>query len=443
MSTTDADIYSGRVPAASWWMLFVLFVLYVNSFIDRLVLTMLVSPIKADLQLSDVQVSILMGPAFAIFYALFGLPLGWAADRYPRRWVIYLGVSIWSMAAAAGGLAQSFVPLLLSRIGVGAGEASLTPAAYSLMGDNFPRRRLTIAMSIYQSGSQVGTAAAFAIGGLIIGFTTQMDTVVWPLLGVLRPWQLSLILTGAPGLILALLVFSFSEPARNARKPTGGVDANIFRYIWSERVLMLPMMLGFSLIVMLANSLLTWAPAYITREFGWTPAQYGPALGAITLVTATTMIVKGWIVDWLYAHGMKDAHLRFFTWLVLAAVPIALGTFFVSSPLMFFVLFALLQVLVAQFIIYVVGTIQMVTPKGLRAQTIALFISIFSVIGFGLGPVLTAALTDHVFRDEAKLGYSLAATSLITLPAAWLLLRLALRAVEGAIVRQDALEPIE
>lgn len=197
MSTTDADIYSGRVPAASWWMLFVLFVLYVNSFIDRLVLTMLVSPIKADLQLSDVQVSILMGPAFAIFYALFGLPLGWAADRYPRRWVIYLGVSIWSMAAAAGGLAQSFVPLLLSRIGVGAGEASLTPAAYSLMGDNFPRRRLTIAMSIYQSGSQVGTAAAFAIGGLIIGFTTQMDTVVWPLLGVLRPWQLSLILTGA------------------------------------------------------------------------------------------------------------------------------------------------------------------------------------------------------------------------------------------------------
>ena len=421
-------------------MLFVLFVLYVNSFVDRLVLTMLVAPIKADLGLSDVQVSIILGPAFAIFYAIFGLPLGWAADRFSRRWVIYVGVTLWSVAATASGLARSFVPLLLSRIFVGVGEASLTPAAYSLMGEKFPRRRLTTAMSIYQMGSQVGTAAAFAVGGVVIGFATSLHGIDWPLVGKLDAWQLSLVMTGSPGIILALLVFTFTEPRRTgpANSPSGGGKRkNIFAYLVSERELLLPMTCGFVLIVLLVNSLLAWVPTYITREFGLTPAEYGPALGVITLVSGGTMVVKGWIVDWLYSRGMRDAHMRFFSWLVAAATPMAVGAFFVSSSLLFLVLFAVVQVMIAQFVVYVAATVQLVAPKELRAQMVAYFISVFSLVGLGLGPVIAAALTDHVFKDEAMLGYSLAVMSAISLPLAWFSLRIALDRVQPAIDRQD------
>jgi MFS family permease len=363
----------------------------------------------------------------------------WAADRISRRWVIYVGVTLWSVAATASGLARSFVPLLLSRIFVGVGEASLTPAAYSLMGEKFPRRRLTTAMSIYQMGSQVGTAAAFAVGGVVIGFATSLHGIDWPLVGKLNAWQLSLVMTGSPGIVLALLVFTFTEPRRTepANPPSGGKRKNIFAYLVSERQLLLPMTCGFVLIVLLVNSLLAWVPTYITREFGLTPAEYGPALGIITLVSGGTMVVKGWIVDWLYSRGMRDAHMRFFCWLVAAATPMAVGAFFVSNSLLFLVLFAIVQVMIAQFVVYVAATVQLVAPKELRAQMVAYFISVFSLVGLGLGPVIAAALTDHVFKDEAMLGYSLAVMSAISLPIAWFSLRLALGRVQPAIDRQD------
>lgn len=429
-----------KVPFDAWWMLFVLFLLYVVSLFDRLVLTMLVEPIKADLGLSDVQMSIILGPAFAIFYGLFGWPLGWAADRYPRRWVVYLGVTFWSFAAAGSGLARSFTALLLCRIGVGVGEASLTPAAYSLMGDKFPRRRLTTAMSLYQTGSMIGSATAFAIGGLAIGAAAHAAHLSFPLVGQLHPWQLTLIVTGSPSILLALLVFTFSEPPRRrTRKETAdpGMRHNILQFTWAERRLLVPMALGFSLMVIVGTSLVAWVPAYISRTFGLAPEYYGPLLGLISLGTGSTMVLKGWIVDWLYARGMKDAHLRFYTWLVVASLPTAVATFLVPDALTFLILYGILQVLVVQFVVYVAATLHLVTPSDLRAQMIAIFISIFSFIGNGLGPLFTALITDYVFRDDAKIGLSLLAVSAVSIPLAWIFLRIAQKHVGDVIARQD------
>ncbi len=429
-----------KVSFEAWWMLFVLFLFYVFSLFDRLVLTMLVEPIKADLGLSDVQMSIILGPAFAIFYGLFGWPLGWAADRYPRRWVIYFGVSFWSIAAAASGLARSFTELLLCRIGVGVGEASLTPSAYSLMGDKFPRRRLTTAMSLYQTGSMVGSASAFAVGGLAIGAAAYFTHIEFPLVGQLKAWQLTLIVTGAPSILLALLVFTFSEPPRRkALVETANPEArrNILQFLWAERRLMFPMAMGFSFMVVVGNSLVAWVPAYISREFGMPPEHYGPILGLISIATGSTMVLKGWVVDWLYARGMKDAHLRFYTWLVVASLPTAVAAFLVPNALGFLVLYGILQVLVIQFVVYVAATIHLVTPSNLRAQVIAIFISIFSFIGNGLGPLFTAMITDYVFGDDAKIGMSLLIISAVSIPLAWIFLRISLSVVGVAMARQD------
>ncbi|MDB5452999.1 MAG: hypothetical protein JWO33_1577, partial [Caulobacteraceae bacterium] len=426
-----------RTPLGAWWMLAVLLLFYVLSINDRLILSMLVAPMKADLHLSDVQVGLIMGPAFAICYALAGVPLGWASDRFPRRWVIFLGVSAWSLFAAGSGVARTFLSLFLCRVGVGIGEAALTPAAYSLMADKFPRRRLTLAMSIYQMGSMVGSAGAFALGGMIIGFATALGPIDLPLLHELKPWHLVLILTGAPGVIVAGLAFTFSEPARRGAdvlKPKS--HRSLFAFALAEWRLLLPMALGFSLVVMCANTMVAWVPTFMTRQFGWSPVQYGPALGAVSIVASSTMIVKGWLVDLLYARGVRDAHLRFYTWILGISIPLALGLFWIPQPMLFLIAYAALQAIAMQFVVYVAATVQLVTPLDLRGQVIAAFVSLFSVVGLGLGPLLTAMLTDYLFRDEAKLGASLALVTGVAIPLAFIFLRIALRPVHAAMARE-------
>lgn len=424
---------------SAWWMLFVLFLLYVLSLFDRFILTMLVEPIKADLSLSDVQMSIILGPAFAIFYAICGLPLGWAADRYPRRWVIYLGVTFWSLSAMAGGFARSFGHLLLARIGVGAGEASLTPAAYSLMGDRFPPRRLTTAMSLFQTGSMVGSATAFALGGLMIGFAGDLQAAHIPVVGSMEAWQLALLLSGAPGILLALLVFTFSEPARGAyKKPKVKIDPaddRFLAFLRREWALMSLMGGGFASITMIGYSLSSWTPTYISREFGLAPQQYGPALGAVSIIAGATMVLKGWIVDWLYSRGMQDAHLRFYSWLIAGAIPLALLAFNVHEFYSFIAIYALLQVFAIQFVVYLGATLQLVTPQALRARTLAMFLGLFSLLGYGLGPPLTAMLTDYVFGDESKLGLALLTINIVGLPITLVCLRAALKHVPRAMAR--------
>lgn len=426
-----------KTPAAAWWMLFVLFLLFSLSYVDRFIITMLVVPIKADLGLSDVQIGILLGPAFAVFFAIFGIPLGWAADRYPRRWVIYIGATIWSLAAMASGLARSFVGLFMARVVIGAGEASLSPAAFNLMADVFPKSRLTLALSIYQSGVKIGSVVAFTVGGLLIALTNDWGIISLPVLGAVQPWQMVLLLTGAPGVLVALLVFTFAEPA--AKAPSEKVQSGgIMAFYKAERTLMLCMLFGFSLVMVCVFSLASWVPTYMTREFGWTPVQYGPVLSVIGIAAAGSMVLKGWIVDWLHVRlGIRDIHLRFYTWLLLVSVPLGTVAFFVSSPLLFLILYGAVQVIAVQFIVFLVATLQIVVPGEARGRTTGVFLAVFNLIGLGIGPLVTAFITDYVFKDEAMLGMSLAITSLISLGGGWILLRIALGALGGALDRAD------
>jgi MFS family permease len=204
---------SERIGAYSWYVLGVLFLVYVFNFIDRNILSILAQDIKADLRLGDAQLGFLYGTAFAIFYALFGIPLGRLADSWYRGRLIAAGLAVWSAMTALSGLAGSYGQLALARVGVGVGEASASPAAYSLLSDYFPVRRRALVLSIYTAGLFVGGGLSLPLGGWIAHAWNRSyahGAVPFGLAG----WQVAFLAVGVPGLLLSLWVLTLREPAR-------------------------------------------------------------------------------------------------------------------------------------------------------------------------------------------------------------------------------------
>lgn len=231
------------VPAYSWYALAVLFVVYLVNFIDRQILSILANDIKADLNLTDADLGFLYGTAFAIFYALFGIPLGRLADQWNRTRLLALGLSLWSAMTVLSGFARSGVTLAVARVGVGIGEATSSPCAYSLIGEWFPAHRRALALSIYTAGLFLGSGLSLLLGGMIVDAWKAAYPVNAPL--GLAGWQVAFIAVGAPGLLLALVVSSLKEPARGTREgavmaPVSGQAINPWRVFFGQVALILP-----------------------------------------------------------------------------------------------------------------------------------------------------------------------------------------------------------
>ena len=429
---TEPDTH--RTPFGAWWMVSVLFVFYVLSIVDRAIISMLVDPIQKDLGLTDFEMSLLLGPAFVVFYSIAGFPLGWLADRYSRRNIIGLGVIAWSVSTIASGLSRAFVPLFMSRIAVGIGEAALTPAAYSLIADKFPRKRLTTAMSIYGTAPKVGTAVAFSLGALLLTTYEGRGIIDMPVLGPLRPWQMVLLTLGGIGIVLALLSWTFSEPPRGGfAKRRGPEREQLISFAHKQRAILIPVIAGFGLISLASHAMTSWVPTYLTRSFGWGPATYAPIISVISLMMASTVILKGLVVDWLFARGMLDAHVRFFTWLLGGSIPILLAGFLIDQPMAFLVLYGLASIASMTFLVYLSSILQLVTPPELRGQITALGLLGLSIIGAGFGPILVALLTDLVFQDQADIGKSICIVAVASMCAGWLFLRRSLRPIREVV----------
>lgn len=411
---------------SAWWMLAVLLACYVLSALDKLVIYMLVDPIQQEMGLTDFQISLLIGPAFAICFGLAGYPLGWASDRLSRRWVIAGGVTFWSMATIGTALSRTFGGLFVARIGVGVGEAALAPSAYSLIADRFPRKRLTTALSIYGMGPKLGTAASFVIGSAVIGLATSVGHVELPLVGVLSPWRLALLMIGLPGVLFAMLMFTFREPARRGRKATAAAANGLVPYLKANWKLYGSLLIGFSFAGMAAGGLIAWAPTYMTRHFGWTAQHYGPIMGGVSLIAAWSIMAKGVAIDWLYARGVQDAHVRFYTWLLALAAPLTVAAFVVQNPYAFIILYGAVNVVAVSFMLYVSATLQILAPSEFRGRITAIFMFMITVVAGGAAPTIIASLTDFVFRDKMALGLSLGLVSVIGLSLAWVMLRYAL-----------------
>jgi MFS family permease len=398
-----------RMRPAAWWMLAVLLLFYTLSLLDRGSFNMLVVPIQKHFGLSDTQMSVLMGPAFAISYSLFGIPLGWASDRFARRWILFFSLAVWSLAAGSTGLAGSFATLLMARIFVGIGEAALSPCSYSLIADAFPQRRLTLAMSVYQTGSKLGAGLSFSMVALAAAAAAAWHGRDWPLVGQLQPWQVVFLLTGAPGIFAGLLLLAFREPQGRPRALDVAGDASGFvPYLRANARLVGLMLLAVSMCSIGVLAMGSWVPAFLERRHGLTPQQYGPILSLISFAGAGSLVFKGLIVDWL-----------------------SLVAFLSHALLPFWIAYGIVDMIVGQFVFYFAATVQLVTPTDLRGRNMALFQAAFSLVGTGLGPMIVALVTDHVFHDPQRLGDSLA---LVT-PGAFVVSLLCLRAVLSDVRR--------
>ncbi|MEV5537086.1 MFS transporter [Saccharopolyspora shandongensis] len=398
-----------------WYVVAVCMIAYVFSFVDRQILSLMIEPIKRDLNLTDTQFSLLNGLAFSLLYSFMGLPIALLADKRSRPLIISIGIAFWSVATAISGLSKGFVHMFLARIGVGVGEAALSPAAYSMFSDMFPKNKLGRAYGIYSLGSFIGGAAAFIIGGYVINLLKSVDTVALPLVGEVRAWQLTFLIVGLPGLLLALLVFlTVRDPGRKGLKHTadGGVQKvalrNVFAFLWSHRKTFAMHYLGFSLYALVLLGMMAWTPAFYIRAFGLTPTEAGYLLGAVVLLAnGSGVLFGGWLIDLLAKRGYTDAAMR-------AGVIGAVG---MTVPVIAFTqvgnLWASLVLLaVAMFFASFpmpasTAAMQVLSPNQMRAQVSAMFLLISNLIGLALGTALVALVTDRVFGDEKMVGSSL------------------------------------
>jgi len=405
--------------AYSWYIVFLCMVAYIFSFVDRQVIALLVQPIRADLQISDTGFSLLQGLAFAIFYALMGLPIARLADTRSRPLIIATGIFVWSIATAVCGAAKNFWQLFAARMGVGVGEAALSPAAYSMITDSFPKSRLGLALGIYSIGSFIGAGLAFLIGGAAIEWVNRFGEINLPLIGIVKPWQMTFFIVGLPGVVIAALFFlTVRDPERKGVMAAGNSGYSIrevLRYIRQHLKTFSAHYLGFGFLALSLFALLSWAPAYFIRRFGLSPKEVGVYLGAIVMIGNTTGVLSsGWLVDYFTRKGYSDAAFRSgivggLGVIIPAALFSSTGelhtTILIFGLAMFFSSFPMATSAAA---------LQVMAPNQMRAQATALFFVFMNLLGTTGGSSLVALSTDYLFRDDMAVGYSM---SLITAAA--------------------------
>ncbi|HJL81007.1 MAG TPA: MFS transporter, partial [Gammaproteobacteria bacterium] len=208
----------------AWYAVIILTIAYIVSFLDRQILALVVQDVKTDLDLSDTQVSLLLGFAFALFYTTMGIPIGRLADKKSRRAIIATGITIWCLMTAACGLARNYTQLFLARVGVGVGEATLSPSGLSMISDYFPAEKRGKALGFFNMGVSVGSGIAFIGGGQIIAYVSDAPPIILPYIGEIFAWQALFLLVGLPGLIVAVLMRTVKEPSRKDKIIIRGQD---------------------------------------------------------------------------------------------------------------------------------------------------------------------------------------------------------------------------
>jgi MFS family permease len=424
-----------------WWVVAVLTLILVFSFLDRSILALLVEPIKADLAISDTRMSLLLGPAFAAFYAVLGLPFGILADSWNRVRLIALGLLFWNFATAAAGLARSFGLLFLTRMGVGIGEATLGPAAPSIIADTVPRERLSTAVSVYATGAYIGAGVATVLGGSIAGLALGRGDLTLPVIGAVRPWQLVFLVIGALGLVpLAILLATVREPPRagvtaQAPPPLSEVVAH---YRNNRRAIVLHHV-AFTLGAFASYGNGSWLPSFMIRTHGWSIQKIGLLLGINGAIASTAGVLLGGVLaDRWYRAGKTDANLRVaLLGSVLSFVP-ATAYPLVSSGTAAFLLLVATGLTGTLGVGCALAALQELMPNRIRGRAVAFYAVIANLIGLGLGPITVALLTDYVFGDESMLRYSLLVVGVSCHVVSGIVLALALRPFRETVARVAA-----
>lgn len=388
----------------AWYTVILLTVVYVFSYIDRSILGLLVEPIKSDLGLNDTQISLLLGPAFALFYTTLSVPLGWLADRWKRNMIVGIGVILWSAATIACGLARNFAQLFTARIMVGVGEASLSPCALPMITDSFPPEKRGKPIAVYSAALSLGASIAALTGASVIIWSKSAGTIELPLLGVLAPWQFAFVVVGAPGLLLGILMFFLRDPARQGQiglvtdRKAGFRDALAYlRADWKLFGGFVAMACSMTIVAYSQG----WLAAMFDRTWGWPAEKYAVWNGIMSLALGpATVFFTGWLVDRMHARGVHDAPMR----LVIGTTLIMLPSYGLA-PLMpngelAFLMLAINIIGIAGLTATSSITLMSITAGEVRSQVTALYYVIISVTGLFLGPTTVGVLSDLVVGPE-------------------------------------------
>lgn len=403
-----------RAGFYAWYVVALLTLTQVVSYIDRFLPSLLIQSIKQDLGLSDFQVGLLMGPAFGLFYVFVAVPIGWLADRYSRRAILSVGITLWCAMTVAAGFVRSFGPLFAARMGVGLGEAAVGPCAISLISDYFPRGSRARAMSLFMAGTFIGAGSAYLFGGPLVHAIAQLPPVQVPGFGELAAWQLSFVVVGVPGFLLALMMFSIREPVRQDQVVRGlragvarsGSLGDAFQFI-RERWRAFGTLFVGSAAVVTMGSLTFWNIALFSRTWGWEVREVGIATGLLFFVGGPigTLIGVALTNRWL-ASGRKDATLRALLTGLATAVPgFALYPVMPTAEL---AIFAQLFAFTGQAMAAAAGpaSLTLIAPGQIKSQATAIYYLFIGVFGQLIGPPPVGLMTD-LFGDESMLRYAM------------------------------------
>ena len=432
---------STAVPRPSlryaWYVIFVLVLAYTFSYVDRTILTLMVGPIRESLQINDVQVSLLHGLAFAIFYTLLGIPIARYADTMNRVWIISIGIGVWSIMTALCGFARNFWTMFLARVGVGVGEAALSPAAYSIIADYFPPEKLSRALSVYTSAIYLGSGLALILGGAAIAAVPAIDM---PGFGAMEPWRVVFLIVGLPGLLVIALMTTVREPVRTGllkgtKAGEGLPIGDVARFMWERKGAYVFMIFGLAAHALMWNGTTGWIPTYFIRTFQWTAPQAGLWFGLVLLTFGMSGVTAGgYFSSWLRARGHSDANLRVAIISCFAVLPFGIGGPLMTDP---WTALAVLSAFVfcASFPYgCAAAAFQEITPNQMRGQVTAVYFFVLNLAGIGLGATVVAMFTEVVFKDLAAVKFSIACTVALGAPVSAVLIWCSLKHYRAALL---------
>lgn len=384
-----------------WYVVVLLLLVFILSYFDRYILSLLVEPIKQAMSLSDFQIGLLLGPAFSLFHVLVSIPLGLLADKTSRKWMLVAGIVIWCTMTTMSGFAMSFLPLLIFRFGLGLGEAVVSPCSVSMISDYFGRKERARAISVYMAGPYLGAGLAFLAGGYLVSALHDAGPMHVLGFGPFAPWQLAFLLVGAPGVVFALAMLTVKEPPATEKIGAAhGAQASAVRY-------MLARWRGFGVLILgstcnYAMSTLTfWNVPLFQRVHGWDIATIGAVTGIFYFTAGPLGTALALWASKTLGKGHDDAGMR----------TLILGLFITVPASALYPVMPSAELAVALMFIAFIGksaataggpaALQMITPGEMRSRSIAIFNTIITLVGPLLGPPLIGAATDWMGTPKA------------------------------------------